>query len=332
MNPASMHSNKDECACEKDTELLTKLNSCFSPSMTQHDAHIEEDRNDETERREYTSSLRYKGNKGDTVNQKAVISNLIDGVERGLGSILQTIFLNENEIDHKTLANEVDISEFKQLSIDEQTLALEEAKKIQQMNSWDTYECNSPISMASLASNFSNYQAITGTTYHKSPRENNKMRSKTVQFDYPVVTSMKQFPRLSQKEIKNLFFSVEELKQSEKEFEKFEEELKENVGIEIILSSSTDSQTDCSDGNEDDLSSCNSSIDSRLSGHDVFTQDENMMCDDIFKNESNTTKLDKIKVLSVEVNHQDKNKSMDSSAIVDNDQSNTEQEFWIPVD
>jgi hypothetical protein len=135
---------------------------------------------------------------------------------------------------------------------------------------------------------------------------------------------MKQLPRLSQKEIQHLFFSVEELKQSEKELEEFEEELEENVGIEIILSSSTDSQTDCSDCNEDDLSSCNSSIDMRFGDHDVFTQDDDdMMCDDIFKN---TIKIDKITGPSVE-SHQNENKYMDSSGL-----NNTEQEFWIPVD
>lgn len=338
MNCMSPNRNEVDHDCENHKEITTKLDASLSPSIIQH-SDTELDRNC-TEQRECAETPRNDdetSNEQSIIHEKDSVSTLIDGFERRLGNIFHTMFLKTaNEIDYKTLIKEVDLSEFNQLSMDEQTLALEEAKKIQQMNSWDTYECNSPpISPSSFASDLKDNQVIEGATYHNSPRNHNRRRCKTVQFDYPLVTSMKQCPRLSKSEIKELFFSVEELKQTEKELDEYEEQLRNSVGIEIVLSSSIDSES-CDDEiclsekDDDELSqSCNSSIDRSL-GDNAFAQNENRICNEVVM-----TCRD-IDVPATElVQHPNENQIVPSSASTnvnnDDENNNVEQEFWIPV-
>jgi hypothetical protein len=337
MNCISPHRDKLDHDCENHKEIATKLDASLSPSIIHSGTEL--DRN-YTEQRECAETPRNKDetiNEESSMHEKDSMSNLIDGFERRLGNIFQTMFLKTDEIDYKTLIKDVDLNEFNQLSMDEQTLALEEAKKIQQMNSWDTYECNSPpISPSSLASDLKDNQVIEGATYQNLPKDHHRRRRKTVKFDHPLVTSMKQCPRLSKSEIKELFFSVEELKQTEKEFDEYEEQLRNSIGIEIILSSSIDSETESSRdeiflSKDDDESSqsCNSSIDGSL-GDNAFAQNENMI-----RNEVLMTCRD-IDVPAIElVQHPNENQIVPSSVPtnVNNDDENnsTEQEFCIPV-
>lgn len=354
MNHISTGMNKeDNDSCHEDKGASCKFNSSFPPSMANPD--IENDRNDMImEHRESTETCRHEDKEvkdsrndedHDDMYKGNGITNVIDAVERRLENLLRTVFLDEKQIDHNTLSNGVNISEFKKLSSDEQTKALKEVKKIQQMNSWDTYECTSPISPSSIASYSRGglNQAKDDKFYNESPEKNEKECYKKVKFDYPVVTAMRQLPRLSQNEIKELFFSSEELRQSEQEAEEYEEELQNNVGIEIILTSSTDSQSESGDdnfttsGDEDELSSCDGSIDSESSSCDnAFAQDENI-CNDVLFNSKisqHENKMETMEPSLVTLGHQNHNVNLTpSSTHIDEDSNtNTEQEFWIPVD
>jgi len=352
MNHISTCINKeDNDNCQEDKGASCTFKSSFPLSMTYPD--IENDRNGMMENRDSTETCNHEDKElkdsrndsdHDDMYKRNGITNVIDEVERRFENLLRTMFLNEKHIDHNTLSNGVNLSEFKQLSYDEQTIALEEVKKIQQMNSWDTYECTSPISLSSIASDSRGlHQAKEDKAYSESPEKNKKERFKKVKFDYPVVTAMRQLPRLSQNEIKELFFSVEELRQSEQEAEEYEEELQNNVGIEIILSSSTDSQSESGDdnftasGDEDELSSRDSTIDIESSTSDnAFAQDENVY-NDVFNDKISQYehRMETMDPSLVVLGHQNSNEKLaPSSTSMDEEDSktNAEQEFWIPVD
>lgn len=165
--------------------------------------------------------------------------SLVDDLGKGIENILN--FFDE-PMDLSILYDRVDVKEFKRLSPKEQHIVITEVRKIAHLNSCDTFGMSPPTSPTSLASSHSNYDKRFESTDKNHKR---RERRKGVSFDYPLVSSMKQLPRLTKNEIKELFFTSEEIKEFEREeLEEYEKAKGDDIGVEIVIATSDDVLSD----------------------------------------------------------------------------------------
>ncbi len=96
---------------------------------------------------------------------------------------------------------------------------------------------------------------ITSNTKKPKKKKKRVKRRKTVNFQYPPISSMKECPRITEDERKLLFFTEEEL-------DEYENDRRDNLcdDVEVVAVEYTDSESDSSDDDDDDADVPNSAL------------------------------------------------------------------------
>jgi hypothetical protein len=127
-------------------------------------------------------------------NEGTILEKLIEEIRKSAESCCFLIHKQHRNV----LSKKVNMDEFVKLDQHEQKLILDEAGKIDKLNSWGSSE-NSPIGVSS------------DSEINLELEDNTDTLKKCVRFEFPHISSMKQLPRLTEMERKELFYEDKEL-------------------------------------------------------------------------------------------------------------------------
>ena len=99
---------------------------------------------------------------------------------------------------------------------------IHEYERLNRMNSWETNGTFGTVGTTGTTTTTATQKSVETSKSRSSSRSRNKKmkktkRKKTVAFEYPPISSMKECPRITNEERKLLFFTEEELEEAERD-------------------------------------------------------------------------------------------------------------------